>query len=279
MMDVKVDRARLEDRRSQVARDLAELEEQAAEGEVETETAKRLREVYTTELLEIDEALALIPVDEPVAEDAVEATDAVGTGHRSVGFSTKAAVGAAAMLAVITGLIVWAGGGFSLPGSQDEAGPGITIPAGPLDIAAMSTVELEAYLEQFPASVDVRLALADRHLAEGDTEGAIEHYAAVADGDDATPLERSRALARIGYLAYATGQLESARQTLMESLELNENNTESALYLGYVLLNGFNAPQAAIPYLEQALADPTMPPNIVEDIKAMLADARQASGG
>ena len=282
MMDVRIDRDHLEERRIQVARDLAELEEQVADGEVETETAERLREVYSSELLEIDEALALIPVAEPVSVDAVDATDATettGTDHRSVGFSTKAAVGAAALLAVITGLIVWAGGGFALPGSQDEAGPGITIPAGPLDLAAMSTVELEANLEQFPASVDVRLELADRHLAEGDTEGAIEHYAAVAEGDDATPLERSRALARIGYLAYATGQLESARQTLMESLELNENNTESALYLGYVLLNGFDAPRAATPYLEQALADPTMPPNIVEDIKQMLADARQLSGG
>ncbi len=279
MMDTQIDRDRLEDRRRQVARDLAELEEQVAEGEVEAETAERLREVYSSELLEIDEALSLIPVSEPTEVVAVEATPSDGTGGRAVGFSTRAAVGAASLLAVITGLIVWAGGGFELPWSQAEASPAVTVPGGPIDIASMSAVELEAYLEQFPASVDVRLALADRHLAEGDTEGAIEHYAAVSDGDDATPLQRSRALARIGYLSYATGQLESARQTLMESLELNEDNTEAALYLGYVLLNAFDAPQAAIPYLEQALADPTMPPNIVEDIEAMLADARQATGG
>ncbi len=143
MMDIQIDRDHLEERRRQVVRDLAELEEQAAEGEVETATAERLHDVYTAELLEIDEALTLIPAaepTEPVTQDAGEAIDATGTsgtGSRSVGFSTKAAVGAAAMLAVITGLIVWAGGGFTLPGSQDEAGPGVTIPAGPLDIAAM----------------------------------------------------------------------------------------------------------------------------------------------
>ena len=285
MMDIRINRDRLEDRRSQVTRDLAELEEQTAECEVETETAERLHDVYTAELLEIDEALSLIAANEPatpVADEAIEATDDSGSasqGWRAAGFSTKAAVGAAALLAVITGLIILAGNGFGLPGSSDEAAPGVTVPAGPLDIASMSTDELEAFLAQFPASVSVRLALGDRHLAAGDTMSAIEHYAAVADGDDATPLERSRALARIGYLSYATGQLESARQTLMESLELNENNTEAALYLGYVLLNGFDAPQAAIPYFEKALADPTMPPNIVEDLKQMLADARQAAGG
>lgn len=286
-MDVQLDRGHLEERRVQVARDLAELEEQVAEGEVAPETADRLHDVYTTELLEIEEALSLIAASapEPSVTDTDEATEvsedreSPTDGRRGPGFSTKAAVGAALLLAVITGLIVWAGVGFPLPGSQDgAAAPSITVPGGPIDIAAMSTAELEAMLEEFPASVEVRLTLADRHLAEGDTEGAIEHYAAVADGDAATPLERSRALARIGYLAYATGQLESARQTLMESLELNENNTESALYLGYVLLNGFNAPQAAIPYLEQALADPAMPPNIVEDIEQMLDDAHQAAG-
>ncbi len=285
MMDVQLDRDHLEERRVQVARDLAELEEQLAEGEVAPETADRLHDVYTTELLEIEEALSLIvaSVPEPSITDEVtevsEDRESAADGRRGPGFSTKAAVGAALLLGVITGLIVWAGVGFPLPGSQDgAAAPSITVPGGPIDIAAMSTAELEDMLAEFPASVEVRLTLADRHLAEGDTEGAIEHYAAVADGDDATPLERSRALARIGYLAYATGQLEAARQTLMESLELNENNTESALYLGYVLLNGFNAPQAAIPYLEQALADPAMPPNIVEDIEQMLDDAHQAAG-
>lgn len=285
MMDVQLDRDHLEERRVQVARDLAELEEQVAEGEVAPETADRLHDVYTTELLEIEEALSLIAASEPETPVTDEVTAASGDSgldthaRRGPGFSTRAAVGAALLLGVITALIVWAGGGFPLPGSQDDvASPGVTVPGGPIDIAAMSTAELEAMLAEFPASVEVRLALADRHLAEGDTEGAIEHYAAVAEGDDATPLERSRALARIGYLAYATGQLESARQSLMESLELNENNTESALYLGYVLLNGFNAPQAAIPYLEQALADPAMPPNIVEDIEQMLDDAHQAVG-
>jgi len=176
MMDVQIDRDRLQDRRNQVATDLAELEEQAAEGEVETETAERLHDVYTAELLEIDEALALIAANEPeptVSDEAVDAIDdagSVGTGRRVMGFSTRAAVGAAALLAVITGLIILAGNGFGLPGSSDDgAAPGVTVPAGPLDIAAMSTDELEAFLAQFPASVSVRLELADRHLAAGDT--------------------------------------------------------------------------------------------------------------
>ncbi len=285
MMDLVRDRRRLVERRAQVARDLAELEEQAAEGEVEADAADRLRTVYREELDEIDAALADLG-PEPQAMDDVP-SEAPGSvmpdggsrdGSRRPGFSTKAALIAAGALAVITGLIVWAGGGLSSDASGTQAGAAVTVPAGPIDIAAMSTDELEASLEAFPESAEVRIELADRHLEEGDQRSAFDHYLAVAESD-APPLLRSRALARVGYLAYASGQVGYARESLEEALSLNEDNTEAALYLGYVLLNALDEPEAAIPYLERALTDPAMPVDIVEDINEMLAEARAATGG
>lgn len=282
-MGTQADREHLMERRAQVVRDLAELEEQELEAELAPEVALRLRDVYTTEMAELDASLTLLPTSDLVVEDPTVNSSGnteapLVTACRVVGFSTRSAVLAAAILAVVTTLILFAATGFEAPWSSAASVEVVTIPGGPIDFVAMSTADLEAYLEQFPASVDVRLDLADRHLADGDLTGATEHYAAVVDDESATSFEHSRALARIGYLAYTTGQLEASRKALTDSLALNADNTEAALYLGYVLLNGFEAPQAAIPYLEQALADKTMPPYIADDINQMLADAHQALG-
>jgi len=244
------------------------LEGQVECGQVEPVTGERLRGVYAHELAEIDEALAGI-VDAPVHEREIpEDTERV----RSFSVATVAVAGT--LLAVLTGLIVWAGTGSEPePLPTGDSSPGVTMEAGAINIDAMSEAELEDALASFPNSALVRLAVADRHLARGDQQGALEHYLVVAIGE-APPREKSRALARVGYLSYATGQHESARETLLESLSLNENNTEAMLYLGYVLLNGFGDEAAAIPYFEKVIADPQMPPEVVEAVSEVVANAQ-----
>lgn len=268
-MDARRARERLEDRRRQVVADLAELEDQVAGGEIEPPTAQRLREVYATELAEIEAALAETG-DAPVPEE-----DEPEEPRPPRGFSPAVAVGAAALLGILTGLIIWAGTG-SGPGSSasPDSSSTATVAAGAIDIAALSTEELESALASFPDSADVRLALADRYLSQGDRKAALEHYLVVAAGD-ASPQQKSRALARVGYLSYATGQYEAARDTLLESLSLNEDNTEAMLYLGYVLLNGLGDEAGAITYFERVVADPAMPPEVVEAVSGIIADARR----
>ncbi len=271
MNDRKV-RERLEYRRGQVARDIEELEDQVESGQVEPPTAERLRGVYAEELTEIDAALAGI-VDVPVQEEEIpEDTPRV----RGFSFTTVAVAGT--LLVVLTGLIVWAGTASGPdPTATGNASTEVIMDAGEIDINAMSEAELEDALARFPNSNLVRLAVADRHLARGDKEGALGHYLVVAEGD-ALPHDKSRALARIGYLSYATDQLELARGTLLESLSFNEDNTEAMLYLGYVLLNGFGDEAGAIPYFERVVADPSMPSEIVEAVSEILDDARAGKG-
>ncbi len=271
-MNATSTRDRLVDRRTQVIMDMDELEDQVDDDLVEEAAAERLRGIYTRELAEIDEALAGLveTVDEP------EILETAAGDVR--GFSLRAVLGAAGILVVITALIGWAA---TRPG-PDVAETQVTssdviVQAGEIDINAMTTPELEDALLSFPESAAVRLILADRHLAEGDQQSALEHYLVVATGN-ASPNDRSRALARVGYLSYATGQYGPAKESLTQSLELNRNNTEAMLYLGYVLLNGFADPAAAIPYFEKVVADPLMPPEIVSDVLDKLAEARRILG-
>ncbi|MCL1600518.1 MAG: hypothetical protein M3112_03135 [Actinomycetia bacterium] len=265
-------RERLEERRTQVVRDLDELAEQVQDGQVEPKTAERLRGVFAQELAEIGNelaGLADVPVPEPDHRKETEPAR---------GFSFRGVVGAALILAVLTVLIVWAGSGSGTDGADTEASSSVAIvDGGEISIATMTTDELENALASFPASVAVRLALADRHLADGDQQGALEHYLAVAMGE-ASPMEKSRALARVGYLSYATGQYEPARESLLESLELNRDNTEAMLYLGYVLLSGFDDAAGSIPYFEEVLRDPLMPPEIIDAVGEKLAEARERQG-
>ncbi len=271
MNDRKV-RERLEYRRGQVARDIEELEDQVESGQVESLTADRLRGVYGEELTEIDEALAAIG-DVPVQEE--ETLEDTG---RVRGFSFTAVVVAGTLLTVLTGLIIWAGTASGPdPSATGDSSREVIMDAGEIDINAMSEADLEDALARFPDSTMVRLAVADRHLARGDKAGALGHYLVVAEGD-ALPHEKSRALARVGYLSYATGQHELAKGTLLESLSFNEDNTEAMLYLGYVLLNGFGDEAGAIPYFERVVADPSMPSEIVEAVAEILDDARRGKG-
>ncbi len=263
---------RIEDRKRQVLQDLAELADQVAVGEVEAGTAQRLRGLYERELVEIGRALSAIDGPDASQHDAPEDDVAPLGSLRAV------AVSGAVLLIVLTGLIVWAGGGLGSDSSDDDgASTAPTGAAGSINVDSMSIEELEQSLADFPDSAVVRLALADRYLVAGDQLVALEHYLVVASGD-AAPEARSRAMARVGYLSYVTGQHESARETLLESISFDPGNTEAMLYLGYVFWEGLGDEAAAIPYFESVIADPSMPPEVVAAVSDLLAAARRGDG-
>ncbi len=264
MMDRETER--IEDRRSQVVTDLEELSGQVDAGELDSETADRLRHVYTAELAEIDSALAVVADTPTRDEESVEPT--------ALRLSRPVAIGGAMLLGILTGIIILLG----TRSTSDVAAtpPEVAVEAGAVDVASMSIEDLESSLASFPESVTARLALADRYLAAGQRTDALEHYLIVAAGE-AQPADLSRALARIGYLSYVTGQYEAARGALLDSLLYDTDNTEAALYLGYVLLNGFNDMEAATVYFEQALADPTMPLEIAHAVSDILANTPERS--
>lgn len=264
----------LEERRKQVARDLDELKYQVEDGQVEPTTAEELRGVYEQELAEIDDALAGL-----VEAQVHEPENPLDT-ERVRGFSFRGLVGASLVLVVLTAIIVWAG---SRSGSEmdtsgaDTAFSSLTSEDGAINVDAITTEELEGILASFPDSAAVHLALADRYLSQGDPLGALDHYLTVSMGD-ASSQDRSRALAGVGYLSYVTGQYEAASEMLVQSLALNKDNAEAMLYLGYVLLDGFDDAAAAIPYFERVIAHPRTPLDIVDAASEKLVDARKRQG-
>ena len=141
----------------------------------------------------------------------------------------------------------------------------------------MSNEELEGVVAANPNINAMRLALADRYFAAEEYSSALDHYLYIAENDP-TPTEEGIALARLGWMAYATGLSEAAEEYVLSSLDADPTNTEATLFLGFITLYGLEDAERAIPQLEAALEIPDLRADIVTQIEAALEEARGGGG-
>ena len=147
-----------------------------------------------------------------------------------------------------------------------------------VDPNSVSNDQLEDVVAQNPDINAMRMALADRYFEEENFSQALDHYLYIAENNP-TPAEEGRALSRIGWMAYTTGQPETAEQYLQTSLTVDPTNAESKLFLGFVLLYGLEDAEAAIPWLEEVAEVPDLPPTLLAQVQDALDDARSGGGG
>lgn len=256
-------RRALEDRRRAARRDLDELAQQVAEEEIDAATAARLESGYRAELAEADRALAALPArpDKPRREPA--APTRTGSSRRIIW-----AMGA--LVLALTGVIIF----LATRSGEEAATPTTSLPADlPADIA-----EMEAVVAAHPESNAMRLALAGLYFDRGEYLGAMEHYLAVLDNSP-TSAEESVALARVGWMAYVTDQVETALGYLQQAIAVDPAYGEAKLFLGVVLLYGKEDPAAALPILEEVLTYPDIPDDLRPELEQMVAEARAGAEG
>lgn len=271
--DPAQEREGLEQRQRMVQRDLEELAQQAADGEIDTATAAGLEAGYRAELAEVERALGARPA-RPRPERTAKAPAREATGARQAAGSPTAMRRTlwvmAALVVALTGVIVFLA---TRPGGE-EAAPSTTLPADlPTDIA-----ELEAVVAAHPESNAMRLALAGLYFDRGEYLEAMEHYLAVMDNSP-TPAEESVALARVGWMAYVTDQVETAIAYFEQAMAVDPAYGEARLFMGVVLLYGRQDAAAALPYLEEVLTYPDLPADLRPEIEGMIAEARAAVEG
>jgi len=264
----------LEERRRIVRRDLEELALQVGEGEIDTATAAGLEAAYRAELDEVERALASRPRrprSEPErAEAAAEPSPPDGPRPKAAAAGTRRILWAmGAVVVALTGVIVF----LATRSGGNEAATG-TLPA---DLSG-NPAEMEAVVAAHPESNEMRLALAGLYFGRGEYLGAMEHYLAVLDNAP-TPAEESVALARVGWMAYITDQVDTAIAYLEQAMVVDPAYGESRLFLGVVLLYGKEDPAAALPYLEEVLTYPDLPDEVRPEIEQMVAAARAAVAG
>lgn len=252
---------RLLERRVVVARDIEELAGQVSDGEIDAETSADLLAIYNQELATLDLALTELPKQVGHAEPS-GAPAVTGRSPRQV-----LMIGAV-LITVLTVAIVFAARNLGVD-EQVASGPGDLI----VDPASVTNEQLEAVVAANPANNAMRMALADRYFRDDAYGSALDHYLYILDNSP-TDAEETKALARLGWIAYSSGLADSGEQFVLQSLAVDPANPEATLFLGFITLYGLNDPEAAIPQLEAALALPDLPETIVTGLEQALAEAR-----
>lgn len=243
-----------EERRLHASRDLAELEDQVAAGEIDEKTAARLRRRYEAEL---------------AAPVVAEARDMPGIPRRAL-------IATGLALVALTIAIVFAGRS-DIPSEQGQAAgaaaeaPVAEPPEGDL-FAAM-----ESAIAANPDNLELRRGLADAYFQQRDFLPALNHYLALIEADPPPEVE-SMALGRVGWMAYVTNQHDAAMQYLEQSVALDPQNYEGKFYLGHLLFYAFGNSTAAVPLLEEVLADADLGAEDRANVEGVLAEAQQAGG-
>lgn len=233
------------ERLAQVEADLDDLDVQLAAGELDAQTAHRLRTTYEAERSEI------------LATDEIEETD------RPWG---RVIAGVAI---VVIGLV---GAGIAVARSADERNPGDLITGGlpSVDLINISNEEMEEVVASFPEVATMRLALADRYFNDAQFSDALRHYLIVLDQEPANP----RALTNIGWMTYLSGESEIAERYVEQALSVDAGYSQAYFFLGAIRLYGLEDPAGAITPLEALLTFEDLPAEIRAQAEELLAEAR-----
>jgi tetratricopeptide (TPR) repeat protein len=262
------DRRQLEERLEIATRDLTELADQVEAGEIDEATAETLQANYQAEVDSVEAELGSLPAPNRKRPTEPE-TQPPGMQSRS---TRRAVVGSVLVIAALSVAIFLAAG--EIDSSPATTAAGSAAPGGlTIDPNSVSNEQLEEVVAQNPAINAMRMALADRYFEQEDYGKALDHYLTIAENNP-TPAEEGRALTRVGWMAYTTGQPEAAQQYLQTSLTVDPTNEETKLFLGFVLLYGLDDPDGALPWLEEVAEISELPPSILTQVETAIAEAR-----
>lgn len=273
-------RASLEERRDLALRDLVDLDEQEAAGEIPAARALQLRQRY-----EADAARAFDLLDEfdRVDQDPEAGSDPdvrarteteswptpaaggamVGGRRRIAGVVLVVAVIATVALSVRGDLTSRPTGGF-VTGNEATGGR---------DLSEVTNAEMEEVIAANPDIVAMRLRLAHRYFEDGDYDRAVKHYLAVLDREPAP-----EAMAHLGWLVFLDGEVEVAADLLVASRDRDPDDAEALWFLANVRLYGQQDPAAAKPLLQELLSRGGLGSGRAE-VEQALADAKELLEG
>lgn len=236
------------DQRAQAERDLREVAEQRASGELDEITADRLAATYQAELDRL----------QPEADGAPEPVVAGRSRSRFI-------VGAVLLVAAFAG-VIWAAGGALVERDADA----FSAPDRQVDLSTISNDQMVEVINANPDVPEInrmRLALAERYFEAGDFSEALTWFQTVLDANPA-PVEESEALARVGWMILESGDSDTALRFVDMALEANPANLEATYFRGLVYAR-MGRSQEALTDLQTVATSPDVP----DDVKSLVLEA------
>ena len=257
-----VERARWEERLAQAERDLRELDQQLADGEIAEAAGARLGKVYRAEMAQARRQLTELAAEEPDGENP-----GANRGSPS-GFWNTGRVVIVAILGLAAAALVISVGWFTqidpTPAAEDSFDP-----------SRYSNETMEAVITSnadHPQINGMRLALAARYFGDGDFARAFPHYREVLNRQPNAG-EEAEALGRLGWMAWAgSGETQLALDTLDRALESVPSHPQTLYFKAIVLWCGAGQPQEAVPLLEEVTAALPSETEVVAELAAARAN-------
>ena len=240
---MNVERDVVEARKAQALKDLVEVERQRQAGEIDTETADRLKKIYEAEVV-----AALEP--EP-ATLAASRHLSLGRWDRMTGAMTLAGIVVVACVAIVAVVV-----GHSDRGASGSVQSTVsTVAGGGRDLSTVTDAEMEAVIKQNPTITPMRLALIERYLKEGNLEKAKEH-AQLALDNNPSESDRGKALKYLGWTTAALGDPHTGADLLNQSLAIDPSDLDAKWFLANVELTQLDDAQGATALLKEILDQP-----------------------
>jgi tetratricopeptide (TPR) repeat protein len=265
------ERAQLEERKQMALRDLAELEEQVENGELDEETAAPIRASYASELGMAEAALSKLgpaPKQQGQGQKARKETIKPASERdepqgRSL---NRMLIGTGAVLIAFAVVLV------AVTQSANDDPVTDTTPAGA--VGADPCAEMAAAVDQHPGNA-LRLALAECYLDSGDAMQSITQFRTVLDSAP-SPEESTQASIGLGFLNLQIGEVDNASQYMRDALDTDPDNIDAKYWLGMMLVYDLDDPEAGALLLEDVLAVPDLPESVVTEIEEAIS---LATGG
>jgi len=227
-----------------IDRELREVDLQEAAGELDRETADRLRQTYRAERAELEDQVPT-EVDEPPEARSPQ----------------RLLIGGILLVGAFIIIVIAAVNALSNEGEPVPLGTDLSQVS---NEAMLQVIEANAGNPQVNA---MRLALAERYFEAFDYSAALPQFQAVLDNEP-TSGEASEALARMGWMVHASGASEVAENLITRSLEARSSNTEAQWFLSIVFIDT-DRPCEAADLLTALQTDPLLPSDVIADVEAL----------
>lgn len=246
----------LQDQLAQAERDLTEVDQQVAAGELDAETADRLRATYRSEA---DALRTRLSVQEPARSSM---------GSRSwIGLAVFAVAAVAVLVLAAVSLVDRSPGGSLTGGVASEVLNGEQP-----DLAAISNEEMETVVAANPDIVPMRLALARRYFDVGEFTPALDHYMIILETE-----QHPEALANVGWMTYLSGRADVAATFVEEALARDPGYLPAMWFLASIRFEGLGDATGAVAPLERLLGADGVPDDIRRAAQDLLEQVRAAS--
>ncbi len=258
---------RLRQLADQAVRDIVEIDAQVAAGEISAEAARPMRQRYEILAGRALEALDAAAADGPDPEPRPRRPRAWSLAYALTGIAALVA----ALILLPASVLDRPPGGFVTGNEVVQRADG----APPLDPAAtVSDQQLEQVVAANPDVIGMRLALADRYVAQGEYDRAMRHYL------DALRREpgNAEALAHLGWLLLQIDQPQEALESVEQALAIDPSLHDALWFKANIQLYGLDDPTAALATLRE-LGRRDLAPKVRAQVDRLAATAEQRRPG